>query len=437
MTEEIINALTHLEGLHVAARTSSFAFKGKSPRMAEVGAELNVATVLEGSVRKAGSQLRITAQLVNVADGYHLWSERYDREMEDVFAIQEDIARAIADRLQVTLAGGAGERLVEPPTECLEAYDLYLKGRFFVSRIFDARGEDPRKGIDFFEQALALDPDYALAHAGLADAYSWLGASADPKRTLPKAREAALRALELDDTLAETHYMLGWIVMHYDYDWAGAEKHFRRAIELDPSSAEAHFRYGFYLLFVRGRFDDAVAEARRAVELEPHSVSIVTRLGQFLCHVGRYEEAIPQLRKAIELDPSHWYAHHMLAEAYRLNSMYPEAIAAVETAIALAGPHPWNLFSLAGTYAASGKVAEAEAIYDELLARSRREHVPPIVFAWLSAGLGRKDEAFEWLDRAYEERDPLLALIKHLLLFDPLRDDPRFQDLLRRMNLLE
>jgi tetratricopeptide (TPR) repeat protein len=375
--------------------------------------------------------------LVNVADGYHLWSERYDRGMEDVFAIQEDIARAIAGKLQVTLAGDVAQRLVRPSTENVEAYDLYLKGRFLVSRIFDARGEDPRKAIDFFEQALALDPDYALAHAGLADAYSWLGASADPKQTLPKAREAALQALELDDTLAETHYMLGWIVLHYDYDWAGAESHFRRAIELDPSSAEAHWRYGFYLLFVRGRFDDAVAEARRAVELEPHSVSVVTRLGQFLCHVGRYEEAIPQLRKAIELDPSHWYAHHMLAEAYRLNCMYPEAIAALETALALAGPHPWNLFSLAGTYAASGRTGEAEAIYDELLARSRREHVPPIVFVWLNAVLGRKDEAFEWLDRAYEERDPLLALIKHLLLCDPLRDDPRFEDLLRRMNLLE
>ncbi|UCC83992.1 MAG: tetratricopeptide repeat protein, partial [Gemmatimonadota bacterium] len=159
--------------------------------------------------------------------------------------------------------------------------------------------------------------------------------------------------------------------------------------------------------------------------------------GQFLCHVGRYEEAIPQLRKAIELDPSHWYAHNMLAEAYRLNSMYPEAISAVRTAIALAGPHPWNLLSLAGTYAASGKGAEAEAIYDELLARSRREYVPPTSLVWVSAVLGRKDEAFEWLDRAYEERDPLLALTKHLLLFDPLRDDPRFQDLLRRMNLLE
>jgi TolB-like protein len=212
MTEEIINALTQLEDLRVAARTSCFAFKGKPADIGEIGAKLKVATVLEGSVRKAGTRLRITAQLVNVADGYHLWSERYDREMEDVFAIQEDIARAIADRLQVTLAGGAGERLVKPPTKSLEAYDLYLKGRYFVNRIVEVAGEGPRKGIDFFEQALALDPGYALAHAGIADAYSFLGSTVlRPKEALPKAREAAMRALELDDTLAETHCALGWI----------------------------------------------------------------------------------------------------------------------------------------------------------------------------------------------------------------------------------
>jgi serine/threonine-protein kinase len=439
MTEEIINALAQLEGLRVAARTSCFAFKGKPADIGEIGAKLKVATVLEGSVRKSGSRLRITAQLVNVADGYHLWSERYDREMEDVFAIQDDIARAIANRLQVTLAGGAGERLVEPPTKSLEAYDLYLKGRFFVNQYVDAKGEDPRKGIEFFEQALALDPGYALAHAGLADAYSHLGAVGilHPKQALPKAREAAMRALELDEALAETHYVLGWMVMHYDYDWAGAEKHFRRAIELDPSSAEAHWRYGFYLVHVRGRFDEAVAEVRRAVELEPLSVTTNTRLGQILCRVGRHEEAVTRLRRAVELDPSNWWAHWSLAEAYMMSSMYTESIAAMQTAIALAGPHPWNLSNLAVIYAASGKTAEAEAIYDELLARSRREYVQPFVFAWVSAGLGRKDEAFEWLGRAYDERDPLLAVLKHLPFFDCLREDPRFDALLKRMGLEE
>ncbi len=437
MTEEIINALTQLEDLRVAARTSCFAFKGKALDVGEIGAKLKVATVLEGSVRRAGNRLRITAQLVNVADGYHLWSERYDREMEDVFAIQDDIARAIAGRLQVTLTGEAGERLVEPPTKSLEAYDLYLKGRFFVNRVLEVDGEGPRKGIDYFEQALALDPGYALAHAGIAVAYNFLGNTGilPPKQALTKAKEAALRALELDETLAETHCALGWILMFSDYDWAGAERHLRRAIELAPSSVDAHLRYSDYLLWVQGRFDEAVAEARRGVKLEPTSVVAHTWLGRHLCRVGRYDEAIAQLHKAVELDPSHWHAYHMLAETYRLKSMYPEAIAAVQTAIDLAGPHTWNLGDLALAYAASGKTAEAEAIYDELLARSRREYVQPSWLGLISAALGRKDEAFEWFDRAYNERDPLLVCLKYFRGSDPLRDDPRFDVLVEKMGL--
>jgi serine/threonine-protein kinase len=438
MTEEIINALTQLKDLRVPARTSCFAFKGKAPHISEVGAKLNVATVLEGSVRKAENKLRITAQLVNVADGYHLWSERYDREMEDVFAIQDDIARAIASKLQVTLAGEAGERLVEPPTENLEAYDLYLKGRFLVNQRLEVKGEGPRKGIEFFQQALAVDPDFALAYAGIADAYSYLGTTGvPPKQALPKAREAALRALELDDRLAETHCALGWIHMVYDRDWPNAERHFRRAIELAPSSVEAHLRHSDYLLWVQGRFDEAVSEARRGVELEPTSVVANTWLGRQLCRVGRYEEAITQLRKAVELDPSHWHAYHSLTEAYRLNSMHSESIAAVQNAIALAGQHPWNLANLALAYAASGKAAEAEAVYDELLARSRREYVQPLWFALLSAALGRKEEAFEWLERAYDEHDPLLVILKHFRACDPLRDDPRFDALLKRLGFGE
>jgi len=439
MTEEIINALTQLQELRVAARTSCFAFKGKPLDIGEVGAKLNVSTVLEGSVRKAGNRLRITAQLVNVDDGYHLWSERYDREMEDVFAIQDDIARSIAGRLQSSLAVGAGERLVEPPTESIEAYDLYLKGRFLVNRLVEVKGEGPRQGIDLFQEALALDPRYALAYAGTADAYSHLGNTGvlPNNEALPKAKEAAMRALELDDTLAETHCALGWILMNYDYDWPGAERHFRRAIELAPSSTDAHLRYSDYLLWVEGRSDEAVAEARRGVELEPTSVTANTWLGRHLCRVGRYEEAIAQLRRAVELDPSHWHAYLSLTEAYRLSSMYAEAIAAVETAIALAGPHPWNLTHLAMAYAASGKTGKADAIYDELLARTRHEHMQSSLLVAISAALGRIDEAFDWLNRAYDERDNLLVTLEVLRFWDPLRDDPRFQDLLRCMNFPE
>jgi Flp pilus assembly protein TadD len=225
--------------------------------------------------------------------------------------------------------------------------------------------------------------------------------------------------------------------MYFDYDWANAGKHFRRAIELAPSSAEAHSRYAHYLLWVRGRFDEAVAEVRRAVELEPLSVSANTWLGAILMYVGRHEEAITQLRLAVELDPSQWHARHCLGIAYWLNSTYAEAIAAEQTAISLAGPHPWSLTILALAYAASGKAAEAEAIYDDLLARSRREYVQPMNFAIMDAALGRKDEALEWLDRAYDERDAILPILKYSGYFDSINDEPRFQDLLRRMDLLE
>jgi len=434
MTEEIINALTQLRDLRVAARTSSFAFKGKAPAIADVGAKLKVATVLEGSVRKAGDRLRITAQLVNVADGYHLWSERYDRELEDVFAIQDDIARAITDKLQVTLVAGEAGRLVRPPTESLEAYDLYLKGRFFVNQ----GGEGPRKGLEHFRQALACDPEYALAHSGIAEAYVWLGGTGilRPQEALPKAREAAIRALELDETLAEAHLRLGMLSWTHEFDWSNAEKHFLRALEFNPGLAQAHSAYGFFLASM-GRFEESLAELERGVYLDPLAQVVNTWLGQVLAWLGRFPEAIDRLRTALELDPTSWHANQILGMAYRLASNYPDAIEALQTAMALAGRHPWSLMELALTYAASGSEARAEAIYDELVARSRGEYVPPTTLSFVSAALGRVDEAFEWLERAYEEHDMLMTWVKLLPHFDPLRDDPRFEDVLRRMSLLE
>jgi TolB-like protein/Tfp pilus assembly protein PilF len=432
MTEEIINALTQLRDLRVAARTSCFAFKGKTPDIAEVGAKLKVATVLEGSVRKAGSRLRITAQLVNVADGYHLWSERYDREMEDVFAIQDEIARAIAGKLQVTLVAGVAEQLVRPPTENIEAYDLYLKGRFFVNM----GGEGPLKGLEYFQQALACDPQYALAHAGIAEAYNFAGdmGALRPREAKPKAREAAIRALELDETLAEAHGALGWCNWTHDFEWSNAEKHFLRAIELNPELAEAHFKYGFFLSSM-GRFDESLAELRRGEDLDPLAQLGRTHLGQVLAFLGRFPDAIDQLRSALELDPTSWHANQMVGMAYRLNSNYPEAIEALQTAMALAGRQPWSLMELALTYAASGSKGQADAIYDELVARSRGEYVPPATLSFVSAELGREDEAFEWLERAYDERDAFLTWVKQLPHFDPLRDDPRFDVLLEKMGL--
>jgi serine/threonine-protein kinase len=433
ITEEIINALTQLQDLHVAARTSSFWFKGKSPEITEVGEKLKVATVLEGSVRKAGNRLRITAQLVNVADGYHVWSERYDRELDDVFAIQDEIARAIADRMNVALGKHAGVPLVTPPTENLEAYDLYLKGRFFISQM----GEGPRKGLEYFQQALACDPEYALAHAGVADAYNFLGdiGIVPPHEAKPRAREAAKRALELNETLAEAHVALGWLSWTYDFEWSNAEKHFLRAIELNPDLAEVHSRYGFFLFWIRGRFEEAVAEARRGVGLDPLAEIGHTWLGIMLACRGRLPDAIDQLRTAVELEPTSWHANNMLGMAHRLNSNFAEATAALQTAIAMAGRHPWSLVELGLTYAAQGNKERAEAIHDELVARSRGEFASPGWLALLCGVLGRQDEAFEWLDRAYEERDVVLANLKHLPHSDPLRDDPRFDELMKKMGL--
>jgi adenylate cyclase len=432
MTEEIINALAQLEDLRVAARTSSFAFKGTSPDLVEVSSKLKVATVLEGSVRKAGDRLRITAQLIDASSGYHLWSERYDRKLEDVFAIQDEIATAIADKLQVTLATGRREPLVRPPTDNLEAYDLYLRGRFLVTQ----GGEDVRTGLEYFHQALATDPNYALAHAGIAEAYHWLGATGilRPKDVLPKAREAAMRALELDETLAEAHFQLGLLAWAFDFEWSNAEKHLLRALELNPDLPQVHSLYGFFLASM-GRFEESLSNLQRGVQLDPLAQIAHTWFGQVLTWLERFPEAIHRLRTALELNPTSWHANHILGMAYRLNSNYPAAVEALQTAVDLAGRHPWSVMELGLIYLASGSPSEAEAVYDELSSRWNREYVPPTTLSFLSGALGRVDEAFEWLERAYDERDTLMTWVKILPHFDPLRDDPRYSLVLEKMGL--
>jgi TolB-like protein/Tfp pilus assembly protein PilF len=429
MTEEIINALAQLKGLKVAARTSSFSFKGRAPEIAEVGAKLKVATVLEGSVRKDGGRLRITAQLVNVADGFHLWSERYDRQMEDVFAIQDDIARAIANRLKVSISGDA---LIRPPTGSLEAYDLYLRGRFFVTK----GGEGTRLALDCFQEALARDPQYALAHAGVAEAYSWLGGTGilRPKNALPRAQEAAMRALELDESLAESHLQMGLLAWALDLDWTNAEGHFLRALDLNPDLPQLHSLYGFFLASM-GRLEESLAELHRGLELDPLSQVAHIWLGQVLAWLGSLPESIHRLRTALDLDPSSWNANHILGMAYRLDSDFPKATEALSSALALADRHPWTLMELALVHEATDRRGQAEAVYEELVGRCSGEFVPPTVLGFLSAALGRADEAFHWLEKALEERDTLMTWISILPHFDPLRDDPRFPLLVERVGL--
>jgi serine/threonine-protein kinase len=432
MSEEIINALVQLKGLKVAARTSTFSFKGKDVQVQEIADALDVATVLEGSVRKAGTRFRITAQLINVADGYHLWSERYDRELEDVFAVQDDIARTIADRLKIKLLGEVGEPLVKPPTQNLDAYQLYLRGRFF----WNQRGPALKKGLECFGEALQRDPACALAHTGVSDTYSLLGfyGIVPPTMGMPKAYEAAKRALELDDSLAEAHTALGFLNMVYDWNWPAAATEFQRAIELNPSYVPVRYWYADYLLWIDQQLDQARHQFQTAVELDPLSTYANVQSALYFITTHQYEEAVTQLIKTTKLEPPSFLAYTYLGVSYQLLHMFPEAIAALETAITLSGRHVHPLAELGIVYADAGRTDEATAIFDELVARSRQGYVQSSYLAALSLALGRTDEAFAYLERAYEERDTLLWLVR-CWQYDPFRADARFDNLLQRMGL--
>jgi eukaryotic-like serine/threonine-protein kinase len=431
ITEEIINALAQLPGLHVASRTSSFSFRGKEVDLAEVGARLKVANVLEGSVRRAGSRLRITAQLIKVADGYHLWSERYDREMTDVFAIQDDIGRAIADRLQVTRGATPGSALVTPATANLDAYHLYLKGRYSWAQ----RGLGLKQAVECFSRALALDPSYALAHAGLADAYTLLTeyGMVPPTKTLPQVRVAIERALDLAPDLAEAHCALGELKFVFDWEWPEAERELRKAIELNPRYVAAHYRLALYLCLVEGRFDEALMHARRAVELDPLAQLPVTQLAGVLIGAGRYEEALAPLRRATELGPPMLLTYLHLGVVYNQLGRTEEATAALEVAAAASGRHPSTLAALATSFNALGRSAEVEAIYQELTARGRREYVQNATLASAAAVAGHMDEAFQLLERACEDRDSILIYCKRYPAFRLLQGDPRIAQVYRRI----
>ena len=430
IAEEIINALTQLPGLRVAARTSSFAFRGQAIDLAEVGAKLKVGTVLEGSVRRAGNRLRISAQLVKVADGYHLWSERYDREMPDVFAIQDEIAKAIANRLRVTL-GEDGAPLVTPATDNLDAYHLYLKGRYYLAQ----RGLGLKKALECFDQALALDPNYALAYAGLADACTVLAeyGVAPPNVVRLKARAAVQRALELAPDLAEVHCASGALAFICDWDWPRAARDLRRAVELNPRSVTARQWLSYYLVFIERRLEDGVAQARRALELDPLAPLLVMQLGMTLIGAGRYDEAVSSFRRAGDLAPMMFQATIHLGLVLNHLGRSDEAIGPLEAAVTTSGRHPWTLAALAVCYSSLGRQADVEAIYDELVARARREYVQSSVLAIVVASLGRMDDTFDLLDRACDEHDGILVYSKRYPFFKLLQADPRMERLYRRI----
>ena len=430
ITEEIINALAQIPQLHVVARSSAFSFKGKHVDPRVVGEQLNVRTVLEGSVRRAGNHLRITAQLVNASDGYHLWSERYDRELKDLFEIQDEIARSIAGRLKITFAGGRQRQLVKVGTENLEAYELYLKGRVLL----------PRRGpaatyMDCFEQAVRLDPNYAQAWAGVADSYTVLGYTglARPDATMPKAIEAARRAVALDPALAEAHNALAMASLMGAWNKVEAEREFLRALELNPRYVQARDWYAmFYLMFSQGRMAEAVTEAKLGLEFDPLSSYAHTMYG-FICgYAGEYAQAEEAARRAVELDAESYLARFALGEVLRVNGKFEESVATADLALAISGRHAWAIMFLALALADWGKPAEADALYIEMLARARRQYVSPAALAVVAAASAREHDAIHHARDAFETRDPecLFVFSRYANMATRLYEYPHFRELL-------
>jgi serine/threonine-protein kinase len=433
ITDELIHALGNVEGLNVASRTSVFALKGLLEDVRNLGARLGVSAVLEGTVRRAGNRLRITAQLSGVAEGRTLWSERYDRELADVFEIQDEIARTIVTTLRTTLLRDLGDAPPVRYTANLTAYHLYLKGRYWWNRRTQAAIAE---GIKYFERAIEEDPGYALAYTGLADSFAlqvdYRGAPV--REGMERAREMARRALELDDTLAEAHTSLAWVTFIHDWDWPGAASRFRRAIELNPGYSVAR-QWHSWLLLAMGRTEASIAEGRMAAELDPASVSIRRSMGWLYCYTRQPAEALEHLRRALAMNPTAEENHRLLGLAYLQMGLLDESAAAFREAVSGSDSPALATAGLGRVAVARGRLTEARGILDGLYAESREHYVSPVAFVMMHAGLNQADRAFEWLDRALDDRRGWLAYLRVEPLVDPIRGDPRFGRLLEKMRL--
>jgi TolB-like protein len=428
-TEEIITALSHIKNLRVVARTSSFAFKGKHLDLRQVGQQLNVQTVLEGSIRKLGDRLRITAQLVSAADGYHLWSEKYDREMKDVFTVQEEIADSIAQHLELSLDSDQ-QPLLRSGTTSLEAFKFYMQGR----SLFFQRGVRLFAAVESFKKAVTLDPKYGLAWSGLADSYNSMGfyGLAKPEDSLPQAKEAAQRAIALDPLLGEAHTPLAVSLLQFDWDRSGAEREFLRALELKPQNSLARCWYGlFYLQWAVGRFEEGLAQAERAIQIDPLSAWCRGMLGVAYLVIDA-NKSLSTALEAIRIDADAFLGHWVQMSALNAQARYSEAAQVGELGIKVFGRPPWMMASLTRTYSHLGRRSEAEAVYMELRARSKREFVSPVFLAVAACAAGQQDDAIRLAQQADEIGDPVLIGIKYWPDLAELRDDPRFQEILRR-----
>jgi len=435
-TETLITNLARIQSLRVVSRTSVMHYKGSRATIPAIAHELGVDGVIEGTVLREGSRVRVTAQLVRVDSDSHLWADTYERETRDVLELQNEVARSIVREVRAKLTPQEHQVLNRARQVDPESYELYLKGRYFWNK---RTQQTIPKAIEYFQRAVDKDPGYAAAYSGLADCYSSSGFSYDlaslaPIEAFTKAKAAAATALQIEDGLPDVHNSLGFIKLTHDWDFAGAEAEFKRALELDAKLANTHHWYAHYLIAI-GRKDEALAESKRALELDPLSLILNTHLGWHYVMAHDYDNATAQLLKTLDLDSSYGLAHWYLGLAYEQKLMYPEAIAQLKRADGLLGRHLAVEGDLAHAYAVSNNEAEARKVLDDLSRLSRQRYVSPFEIALIHFGLGRKDEGFDWLDRAYRERADLLVYLKDDPRLDPVHTDPRFRDLLRRVGL--
>jgi TolB-like protein/DNA-binding winged helix-turn-helix (wHTH) protein/Tfp pilus assembly protein PilF len=435
MTDELITNLGKISALRVISRTSAMHYKGTRKRLPEIARELNVDAIVEGTVMRSGGRVRITANLLHAPTDRHLWAETYERDLRNMLALQSDVAQAIAREVRIKLTPQEQARLARRTPVNPKAYEACVMGRYHWNRRTE---EALRKGIECFHQAIDLEPRYAAAYAGLADCHNLLPlyAGVAPREAFPKGKSAAAKAVDLDELNVEAHAALAWAKLAYDFDWRGAEEEFRRALVLNPSYETAHLWYGLQLVWT-GRFDQGLAELQRARELDPVSLAINRCLGMGLYAARRYDKAIAQLNKTSELDPTFSWTDDFIGLAYVQKGMYREAVTALERAPRVAKTRPLPLGRLGYGYAMAGKRTQALATLQHLTEWSKREYVPATDFAFVYVALGEKEKAFLWLEKAYEERWMEMLLLKTDARFDPLRSDPRFQDLLRRMDFPE
>jgi TolB-like protein len=432
ITDDIIAQLSKISELKVISRTSVMQYKGISKNIRQIGQELDVGTVLEGSVRHAGNQVRIVAQLIDARNEGHIWADTYDKEMTQIFAVQSDVAQNIAVALKAKLSSGEKERIEKKQTENTEAYQLYLKGRFYWNK---RQVDDMRTAIEYFKKAIERDPDYALAYAGLASSYIVLSQHGIPQEECyAKAQSAATRALGIDSTLAEAYATLGVIVTFHDYDWKGAEKLFIRALEFEPGNPSVHQWYSLTLSFI-GRSDEALSEIKRAQELDPLSLIINVNLGRVLYTMGQYDSAIEQYKNTLALDQNFPWAHLFLASVYAVQRRFDKALTEYEKVRSLVGSSPLALTYLGCMYARTGRRNDGLQVLEELLQMAQQGNAVSSGIAFLYYELGEKEKAFEWLEKVHQCRESYLLFLVTDPLWDDLRTDPRCIALLKKMGL--